>query len=128
MIRIIFAIAVGVLLILTGCGGDQLPVLKETDISFELTNQYGEQVTEADLEEKIYVADFFFTSCPTICPDMKEQMLRVYSEFKNNERVKLVSHTIDPEHDTIPVLKDYAKRIQQNRRFRHHLFSLGRFT
>lgn len=60
---------------------------------------------------KIYVADFFFTSCPTICPIMKSQMLRVYEKFKDDERILLLSHSIDPEHDTVEVLKEYASGL-----------------
>jgi protein SCO1/2 len=57
------------------------------------------------------VADFFFTSCPTICPIMKTQMLRVYEKYKDDERVVLLSHSIDPEHDTVEVLRDYGARL-----------------
>ena len=61
---------------------------------------------------KIYVADFFFTSCPSICPIMKVQMLRVYEEYKTNNTVMLLSHTIDPEYDNVKVLHDYATRLE----------------
>lgn len=61
--------------------------------------------------EKIYVADFFFTSCPTICPIMKTQMLRIYEKYKDDERIVLLSHSIDPEHDTVEVLRDYGGRL-----------------
>lgn len=60
---------------------------------------------------KIFVADFFFTTCPTICPIMKRQMLRVYEKFENNDQVVLLSHTIDPEHDTVAVLSDFGARL-----------------
>lgn len=58
---------------------------------------------------KIYVADFFFTTCPTICPKMKTQLLRIYDKFAEDVRVRILSHTIDPEFDGVHVLKDYAK-------------------
>ncbi len=75
-----------------------------------LTNQFGEAVTEKELENKIYVADFFFTSCPTICPKMANNMVSVQNIFKNNLDVLLVSHTIDNTTDSIPRLNAYGKR------------------
>jgi protein SCO1 len=79
---------------------------------FQFVNQDSQVVTQDDYKGKIYVADFFFTSCPTICPVMKTQMLRLHKRFKNNADVKILSHTIDPRHDTVGVLKDYASRLQ----------------
>jgi protein SCO1/2 len=78
---------------------------------FSFTNQYNETVTNADFDEKVYVADFFFTSCPTICPIMKSQMLRINEHFKGNENFKILSHTIDPYHDSVQVLHDYAEAL-----------------
>jgi protein SCO1/2 len=66
---------------------------------------------EGVMEGKIYVADFFFTSCRTICPVMKSQMLRVYESTKEMDDVLLVSHTIDPEYDTVALLHDFAERL-----------------
>jgi protein SCO1/2 len=82
-----------------------------TIADFSFIDQDSMIVTNKDFEDKIYVADFFFTSCPTICPLMKSQMLRVYEKYKNNDEVMILSHTIDPEHDTIPLLKSYAERL-----------------
>lgn len=78
---------------------------------FTLVNQESDTVTEALVKGKIYVADFFFTSCPTICPIMKKEMLRVYEKVKGNSQFMLLSHTIDPEYDSIPLLKEYANRL-----------------
>lgn len=78
---------------------------------FSFTNQYGDTVTESIVRNKIYVTDFFFTSCPTICPVMKRQMVKVYKEFKDNPDVMILSHTIDPEHDTPQVLNKFAKDL-----------------
>ncbi|MFY8190642.1 MAG: SCO family protein [Bacteroidia bacterium] len=78
---------------------------------FVLLNQEGDTVSEALVKDKIYVADFFFTSCPTICPIMKKEMLRVYEKVKGNDNFMLLSHTIDPDFDSIPLLKEYAKRL-----------------
>lgn len=75
---------------------------------FSFINEDGEVVTEKDFKNKVYVADFFFVTCPTICPVMKKNMLTVYNEYKENPEVKILSHTIDPEHDTPEVLKKYA--------------------
>ncbi len=79
---------------------------------FRLIDQDSQVVTPENVKDKIYVADFFFTSCPTICPIMKTQMLRIHEHFKGNPSVKLLSHTIDPRHDIVGVLKDYATRLE----------------
>jgi protein SCO1/2 len=78
---------------------------------FSLTNQNGKTVTEKDYEDKIYVTDFFFVTCPTICPKMTKQMNRVYDEFKNNQDISFLSHTVMPEADSVPVLNKYAKDL-----------------
>lgn len=78
---------------------------------FELFNQEGKKITRQQLEGKIYVADFFFISCPTICPKMKQQLLRVYGEFSEEEDVLLVSHTIDPKRDSVGALRAYADKL-----------------
>lgn len=82
---------------------------KVADFSF--VDQDSTIVTSSTFENKIYVTDFFFTSCPTICPVMKTQMLRVYEAFKDNDQVAFLSHTIDPEYDTVALLHDYAERL-----------------
>jgi protein SCO1/2 len=78
---------------------------------FQLINQDSVFITRDSLEDHIYVSDFFFTSCPTICPKMKAQMLRVYEQFENDPEVLIVSHTIDPQHDTVAVLNTFAKNL-----------------
>ncbi|WP_268035970.1 SCO family protein [Algoriphagus sp. PAP.12] len=78
---------------------------------FEFVNQVGKTVTNADVEGKVYVADFFFTTCPTICPIMKKEMLRVYDAYQDNPNFKILSHSIDPTYDTQEVLKDYAEKL-----------------
>lgn len=79
--------------------------------SFNLTDQDGNEVTESDFKGKIYVTDFFFVTCPTICPKMTTQMNRVYEEFKENETISFLSHTVMPESDSVPVLKEYALEL-----------------
>lgn len=79
--------------------------------TFSFIDQDSNSVTQESFNNKIYIADFFFTSCPDICPAMKTQMLRVYKAFKENDQVALLSHTIDPKRDSVKVLKDYAERL-----------------
>lgn len=88
---------------------------------FAFLDQDSQWVTPKTVEGKIYVADFFFTSCPSICPKMKSQMLRVYEKYKDNPNVVLLSHSIDPTHDTVAVLRDYADRLGVNSRTWHFL-------
>lgn len=78
---------------------------------FKLVNQYGDSVGSKNLQRDIYVADFFFTSCPSICPTMQRNMLNVYNAYKDTADVKIISFTIDPKHDTVPVLKKYADKL-----------------
>ena len=82
-----------------------------TIADFEFINQMGQKITNETVEGKVYVADFFFTSCPTICPIMKKEMLRVYDIFKENPDFMILSHSIDPGYDTQEVLFEYADRL-----------------
>ena len=75
---------------------------------FNLTNQNGVVITSKDYENKIYVVDFFFTSCPSICPIMTNNMLKIQEEFIDNSQVKLLSLSVTPEIDNVKVLKQYA--------------------
>jgi protein SCO1/2 len=77
---------------------------------FELINQNGEIVTQQVFANKIYVADFFFTTCQTICPIMTDHMANLQEELLNNDNVLLLSHTVQPEVDSVPQLKKYAKK------------------
>jgi protein SCO1/2 len=79
--------------------------------AFEFVNQDSAIITNETFNGKIYVSDFFFTSCRTICPIMKTQMLRVYERVKADPEVLLLSHTIDPEYDTVGLLHDFATRL-----------------
>ncbi len=76
---------------------------------FAFTNQNGKKVTNKDYEGKIYVADFFFTTCQTICPKMTDNMVWLQDKIKDNPKVKLLSHSVFPDEDTVEVLKKYAK-------------------
>lgn len=75
---------------------------------FSLINQNGQIITQKDYSNKIYVADFFFTTCQTICPIMTDNMVTIQSKIANNPEVKLLSHTVTPEIDTVAQLKKYA--------------------
>lgn len=75
---------------------------------FSLTNQNGKTITENDYKNKIYVADFFFTTCQTICPIMTDHMVQIQKEIRNDNEVMLLSHTVTPEIDTVAQLKRYA--------------------
>lgn len=77
-------------------------------LPFSLVNQNGKTVTEQNVEGKIFVADFFFTTCPTICKDMAVQKRRLQEIFKDDDRFVLLSHTVTPEVDSVPVMKEYA--------------------
>lgn len=78
--------------------------------AFKLLNQDSVVVTEKDFNGTIYVADFFFTSCPTICPVMHRNLLKVYQKYKGNPEVKLASHTIDVKYDVPSRMKTYATK------------------
>jgi len=83
----------------------------QTIPAFKFVNQYGDSISNKTLDGNIYVADFFFTTCPSICPVMHRNMLDVYNTFKNTADFKIISHTIDPQHDSVPILKKYADKL-----------------
>ena len=112
--------------IMVGCQSDQktrLPSLGIPEIQkngdtlfhtipeFKFVDQDSNMVTKSTFEDKIYVADFFFTSCPSTCPVMTKQMKRIYDRFEDENRLMFISHSIDTRHDTVPVLKAYADRL-----------------
>ncbi|MFZ5971112.1 MAG: SCO family protein [Bacteroidota bacterium] len=119
-----FCLAIGILLAAYACTPAEkpLPVFGEREVvnndtvyhtiaSFRFMDQDSAWITNETFAGKIYVADFFFTTCRTICPIMKTQMLRVYQATQDMPDVLLLSHTIDPEYDTVPLLRDYAQRL-----------------
>jgi protein SCO1 len=83
----------------------------QTVPDFSFINQDSIQVTNKDFENKIYVTDFFFTSCNTICPIMHRNMLEVYKKFKGNPQIKFLSHSIDVKYDLPYRLKKYADKL-----------------
>lgn len=77
---------------------------------FAFANQEGDRVGKAQMKGKITIVDFFFTSCPSICPDMSREMERVNDLFRDEPRVQILSISIDPEYDSPAILKEYADR------------------
>ncbi len=98
----------------TETNGSILDTIYKTIPDFLFIDQDRNEISQATFQNKIYIADFFFTTCPTICPIMKNQMFRVYEKYKENERIAFLSHTIDPQHDTVAVLKSYANSLGIN--------------
>src|SRR6185312_1589959 len=82
-------------------GKTVVDTIYQTILSFSFLNQDSVAFTDADLKGKIYVADFFFTRCPSICPIMHRNMLKVYEKFKDMPDLKIISYTIDPKHDSV---------------------------
>jgi protein SCO1 len=80
--------------------------------AFTFINQDSAVVTDKNFDGSVYVADFFFTTCQSICPVMSTQMQKVAEAFKGNEHVKFISHTVDPETDSVAQLKEYAIQHQ----------------
>jgi protein SCO1/2 len=76
--------------------------------SFSLINQKGNEFTEKNLDNKLTVVDFFFTSCPGICPKMTDNMMMVQEAFLTNDLVQIISHSVTPEYDSVEVLQEYA--------------------
>ncbi len=102
---------------------------------FKLVNQLGDTVTQKTFDNKIYVTDFFFTSCPGICPKMTSHMALVQEAFKNDDSVLLLSHSVTPEYDSVPILKNYAdtKGVIPNKWHlvtgeRKEIYGLGRYA
>jgi protein SCO1 len=97
--------------------GERLGITEKGDTiyptipSFAFVDQNRDTVSNADFADKIYVVDFFFTHCPTICPKVTAQMLRVYDRFKDSATVGLLSHSIDPKRDSVGRLRDYAEKL-----------------
>ncbi len=88
-------------------GGD---TVYHTIPDFAFVNQEGREITQKDVEGKIYVADFFFARCPSVCPKMAEQLQRVQKEFAAERQLRILSHSVDPSNDSVPVLEAYGKK------------------
>lgn len=123
-VRNLISVVIFVLVLSCQSGRDtKLPVLGIPDIQengdtifhtipeFSFVDQDSNEVTRETFQGKIYVSDFFFTSCPSICPVMTREMKRIYDHFETEDRLMFISHSIDTRHDSVPVLKEYANRL-----------------
>lgn len=90
-------------------GVDGKDTIYHTVQPFSFINQYHDTVTEKTIENKIYVADFFFATCQSICPKMSSQLVHVQNAFKNDNKVLILSHTVNPSNDSVEVLNGYAQ-------------------
>jgi protein SCO1/2 len=121
----------GAALLLASCGHEEarrLPILGERDVrenpkggpadtvyaavpAFRAHDQNGKLVTNQSFTGQVYITDFFFATCPGICPKMNGELLKVYQKFGQTPGLNFVSFTIDPDHDSTAVLRDYAQRL-----------------
>ena len=101
---------VGLSMAIPGFGKVKLPVLSYVK-PFSFTNQDGQTVTQRDVAGKVYVAEYFFTTCKGICPKMNTNMKMVYQRFKNQRDFYILSHTVDPETDSVGRMRIYADSI-----------------
>ena len=132
MIRSLFAIALTVS-IFSSCQNNsvkKLPIIGDADTTqkivdgktiidtiyptipdFEFLNQDSVMISNKNFDNKIYVSNFFFTHCPSICPTMQRNLLKAYEKYKNDDRISFLSHSIDFKYDKPSVLKDYANKL-----------------
>lgn len=89
--------------------------------NFEFLNQYGEPISRGDVKGKVFVVEYFFTTCGTICPEMTEQMTRVQHKFRGNNNVKILSFTVDPDYDDVDILNAYADKYDAEKGQWHFL-------
>ena len=75
-------------------------------------NQLGDSFSTETIKNKVFIANFFFTRCPSICPPMRTELIKIANEFSDESNFMIISHTIDPEHDTVVLLKNYADRTE----------------
>ncbi|HTL08327.1 MAG TPA: SCO family protein [Chitinophagaceae bacterium] len=101
---------VGLKLTIPGFGDVQLPVLSYVK-PFSFTDQHNQTISEKDLAGKVYVAEYFFTTCKGICPKMNSNMKKLYEDFKTEKDFYILSHTVDPETDNVERMKRYADSL-----------------
>lgn len=92
-------------------GKEKMDTIYHTIPAFKFIDQDGDAVTEKKFDNKIYVADFFFTTCPTICPKMMFNLEKVNVVTQKNNDLRIISHSVNPLHDSVPVLKEYANLV-----------------
>lgn len=99
---------------ITGCekkSDEKFRVYGEVTQDFSFHNQDNQIVTKDLFNDKVVITDFFFTTCPAICPIMKRQMFRIYQAYPDQPDLLLFSHTVDPDHDTVEILKNYSEGL-----------------
>ena len=126
--RFLLSVVVVLVFLLAGClkptinEEGELPILGQKRVEngdtiyhqipdFSFIDQDSQVVNNETFAGQIYVADFFFVSCPTICPKVTKQMLRIHDQFKDEDRLKLIAHSIDPKRDTVGRLANYARNL-----------------
>lgn len=115
--------------------GDKTDTIYHTIGTFTLVNQYKEIITDSVTKDKIYVADFFFVTCQSICPKMSHQLKRIQDTFINKKDFLILSHTVNPAHDSAEVLKIYGEKYGAIKGKWHlltgnkkHIYDLARFS
>jgi protein SCO1/2 len=88
-----------------------LPVINDNLQDFSFVNQNGKSITQKDVEDKVYVVEYFFTTCKGICPKMNANMRRVFDAYKDEPGFMILSHTCMPETDSVPVMKAYEAKM-----------------
>jgi protein SCO1 len=96
---------------MTDISQSTLPVINNNVQPFSFTDQNGKRLTEKDVEGKVYLTEYFFTTCKGICPKMNANMRRVFDEFRADSNFMIISHTCMPETDSVPLLKKYEARM-----------------
>ncbi|KYP15770.1 SCO family protein [Flavihumibacter sp. CACIAM 22H1] len=107
------AFVVAMTKLLPGFGEVKMPVLSYVQ-PFRFSDQYGKSFTQAQVEGKVYVAEYFFTTCPGICPKMNTNMKKVFDQYKTNPDFLILSHSVDPATDTVARMKIYADSLGVN--------------
>ena len=95
----------------TDISRSSLPIINNNVQPFSFINQNSKTITEKDVDGKVYVAEFFFTTCKGICPKMNANMRRVYDAYKTDSNFMIISHTCMPETDSVPLLKKYEAKM-----------------
>ena len=99
--------------LIPGFGKKELPVLSYVQ-PFAFTNQAGKVITEKDMQGKVAVVEYFFTTCKGICPKMNANMQQVYKQYKSEPNFRILSHTVDPDTDSVPQMRRYADSLGAN--------------
>jgi len=108
---LLFALYYVVVFSMTDISQSNLPVINNNVQPFSFIDQNGKTITEKDVDGKVYVTEYFFTTCKGICPKMNSNMRRVYDAFKTDSNFMIISHTCMPETDSMPMLKKYEAKM-----------------